>query len=231
MNYTTYLKSFVDLIFPRNCWGCRSSLQVYEKHLCLRCQLDLPITNFHLTQYNPLYEKLYKTVPLKSASSLFYFHKEGIVSELIHQFKYLGQQKIGLYLGDWLGEVLRESPFLKDIKGVIPVPLHPTKQRKRGYNQAEILSMCLSKKLQIPLYNKSVERVKNTKALAHIGYEKRREEIHQAFEQKIKLKENEGHLLLVDDVITTGATISSCAQALLKNEGIELSVVSLACRV
>lgn len=172
MNYTTYLKSFVDLIFPRNCWGCRSSLQVYEKHLCLRCQLDLPITNFLLTQYNPLYEKLYKTVPL-----------------------------------------------------------HPTKQRKRGYNQTEILSMCLSKKLQIPIYNNSVERVKNTKALAHIGYEKRREEIHQAFEQKIKLKENEGHLLLVDDVITTGATISSCAQALLKNEGIELSVVSLACRV
>jgi len=199
--------------------------------LCLHCQLDLPITNFHKTHKNPLYEKLKKTIPIKSASSLFYFNKEGIASKLIHQFKYLDQQKIAVYLGEWLGEVLKENTQIKEAEGIIPVPLHPAKQKKRGYNQAEIIGMSLSKKLQIPLYNNLVVRVKNTKALASIGYEKRKEEIHQAFDLKVPFEEPLSHLLLVDDVITTGATITSCAKALLKNKGIQLSIVSLACRV
>ena len=94
---------------------------------------------------------------------MFYFNKEGIASKLIHQFKYLDQQKIGVYLGEWLGEVLKENTQIKEAEGIIPVPLHPAKQKKRGYNQAEIIGMSLSKKLQIPLYNNLVVREKTQK--------------------------------------------------------------------
>jgi len=223
--------AFVDLIFPRVCLGCKHHLNFYEKTLCLGCRLDLPLTHFQKNRENPLFQKLTLNFPLENATALFYFEKEGKVAEMIHQFKYLGQRHLGVYLGDWLSDTLLESPNLSKVDGIIPVPLHPSKKRKRGYNQAAILASALSKKLKAPLVEKTLIRVKKTQSLAHIGYDKRWREVDQAFDVCQSLPLEMKHILLVDDVITTGATLTACANALLKKNPLKLSIVSLACRL
>ena len=223
--------AFVDLIFPRVCLGCKRHLNFYEKVLCLGCRLDLPLTHFHKKRENPLFHKLKLNFPLENASALFYFEKEGKVAQMIHQFKYLDQPQLGLYLGHWLGDTLLESPYLKKIDGIIPVPLHPSKKRKRGYNQAALIATALSEKLKVPLVKKTLIRVKKTQSLAHIGYDQRWREVDHAFKSRKTLPLEMKHVLLVDDVITTGATLTACATALLKKNPLKLSIVSLACRL
>lgn len=225
------LNSFVDLLFPRTCISCSSHLDFYEKMLCLNCQLELPQTGFHLEKENPLFKKLLLNFPLENAAALFGFQKEGSVARMIHQFKYNKQVNIGRYFGKWLGYMLLESPFFKSLDAIIPVPLHPSKQRTRGFNQAEIIAEPLAKQLQIPLVNKSLKRVKKTKPLAKINHDARWKEVDEAFTIKQPLPKSFEHLLLVDDVITTGATLNACARTLLKNSQIKLSIVSLACRL
>jgi len=209
--------AFVDLIFPRVCIGCKRHLNFYEKILCIGCRLDLPLTHFQKNREN--------------ASALFYFEKEGKVAQMIHQFKYLDQRHLGVYLGHWLGDTLLESSNLKKVDGIIPVPLHPSKKRKRGYNQAAIIAGALSEKLKVPLVKETLIRVKRTQSLAQIGYDERWREVDQAFEFNKPLPKEMKHILLVDDVITTGATLTACANALLKKNPLKLSIVSLACRL
>lgn len=223
--------AFVDLIFPRVCIGCKRHLNFYEKILCIGCRLDLPLTHFQKNRKNPLFQKLKLNFPLENASALFYFEKEGKVAQMIHQFKYLDQRHLGVYLGHWLGDTLLESSNLKKVDGIIPVPLHPSKKRKRGYNQAAIIAGALSEKLKVSLVKKTLIRVKRTQSLAQIGYDERWREVDQAFEFNKPLPKEMKHVLLVDDVITTGATLTACARALLKKNPLKLSIVSLACRL
>ena len=223
--------SFLDLLFPRVCLVCTCHLNFYEKMVCLSCQTELPLTHFNKTHKNTLYNKLKLNFPLENAIALFYFEKEGKVAQMIHQFKYLGQPHIGIYLGHWLGDTILASPYLKKIDGIIPVPLHPSKMRKRGYNQAAIIASALSEKLNIPVMEKTLIRIKKTQSLAQVGYEERWREVDQAFESHLPLPQEMTHFLLVDDVITTGATLSACASALLKKKPLKLSIVSLACRL
>lgn len=224
-------RSFVDLLFPRACISCSMHLDFYEKMLCLKCQLDLPQTHYHLEKENPLYKKLLMRFPLEHAAALFRFQKEGSTARMIHQFKYNKQATIGRYFGKWLGHTLLESPFFTTIDAVVPVPLHPSKQRARGYNQAEIIAEPVAKQLQVPLVNNSLLRIKKTKPLARIDHDARWKEVDQAFAIKRQLPKSFEHLLLVDDVITTGATLNACARTLLKNSAVKLSIVSLACRL
>ena len=163
--------------------------------------------------------------------SPYHFQKEGGVARMIHQFKYNKQVNIGRYFGKWLGYMLLESPFFKFLDAIIPVPLHPSKQRTSGFNQAEIIAEPLAKQLQIPLVIKSLKRVKKTKPLAKINHDARWKEVDEAFTIKQPFPKSFELLLLVDDVITTGATLNACARTLLKNSQIKLSIVSLTCRL
>ena len=230
-NTFALIQTFKDLIFPRNCFGCESPLNFYEKRLCLSCQIQLPLTSFHFTHKNPLFQKLNLQFETMAATSLFFFQKEGVLSNMIHLFKYKGVKKIGYFLGDWLANCLLESTFFKNIEGIVPVPLHSKKQKSKGYNQAEIIAAALSKKMGVPLYKKVLIRVKNTTALARLGESERKDEVNNAFQIHPSFTLRNQHLLLVDDVLTTGATLSACASVLLKNSDIKLSIAVLACRL
>lgn len=225
------LQTLVDFIFPRNCLGCESFLKFYEKHLCISCQIKMPLTSFHLIRENPLYEKINVQFESTAVTSLFFFQKEGAIAHMIHLFKYKGERKIRVFLGEWLANTLQESAFFKDIDGIVPVPLHPKKQKKRGYNQAEIVGATLSKKMGVPLYTEVLERIKNTTALALLGESARKNEVTNAFIQQQPFPTAPQHVLLIDDVLTTGATLAACASVLLKNSGLKISIAVLACRL
>ena len=225
------LQSFSDLLFPRSCLGCNQYLNFHEVALCLRCQIELPQTHFHQIHNNPVFKKLKLLFSLEAASAAFTFQKEGRIAHLIHRFKYNGNHQCGIILAHYLANTLNESIFFKKIEGIIPVPLHPSRERKRGFNQAEIIGKILSKKLGIPHFTKVLIRSKKTRALAHIGEEARWTEIKDALKVNSSSINLPKHLLLIDDVITTGATLNACADALKKNSSIKLSIAALACRL
>ena len=225
------LQSLSDLLFPRSCLGCNRYLNFYESTLCITCQIELPQTHFQNTRKNPVFNKLDLLFPIEAATAAFIFQKEGLVAHLIYDFKYKGNHQSGLLLTHYLTIAFKESLLFREIEGIVPVPLHHTRKRKRGFNQAEIIGKVIAQKLKIPFYADGLIRLKKTKALAHIGDEDRWNEIKDAFVINSSYKRLPNHLLLVDDVITTGATLSACADALKKNSSLKLSIAALACRL
>lgn len=203
----------------------------YEKGLCIDCQLQLSRTNFNLDPNNPLVLKLRESIPIYRATALFYFQKGGAFTHMIHLLKYKGIRKSGVYLGNWIGVSLKESPFYKDLTGIIAVPLHPIKKKQRGYNQSDLIANEICEVLNVKVYTTALVRIKNTLSQTKAGKSKRWESMNNAFCCSPEFKNQKGHFLLVDDVIATGATLASCAQALLKENSIKLSVAALGYRL
>ena len=230
-NSSLVFQSLVDLFFPRTCLGCVSFLTPYEKGLCIGCQLQLSPTNFNLDANNPLAVKLREFIPIYAPTALFYFQKGGAFTHLIHLLKYKGVKKSGAYLGHWLALSLKESPLFRDLTGILVVPLHPKKRRQRGYNQSELIAVEISSVLNIKVYPKALVRIKNTLSQTKAGKVERWESMQNAFCCAPDFQNQKGHFLLVDDVITTGATLVSCAQALFKENTIKLSVAALGYRL
>jgi hypothetical protein len=142
----------LNLFFPKSCAGCHSFLLSDEKVICTQCRHEVPLTNHHKIQDNEIFQKFYGRIPLEYGSALFYFHKKGIVQELIHNLKYKGQEEIGTVLGEWYAYELKNIEILESVDEIIPVPLHKRKYRERGYNQLTNFGKTLSKKLNIPCY-------------------------------------------------------------------------------
>ncbi|MGE6352565.1 ComF family protein [Flavobacterium sp. NPDC079362] len=218
----------INLFFPKVCAGCHTILITNETVLCTSCRHEMPLTQYHLDPKNEAVKKFYGKIAIEHASALLYFNKKGIVQELIHNLKYKGHEEIGTVLGNWsvedLKEIVLEIPF--DI--VIPVPLHPKKFRKRGYNQVTTFGKALAKGLNIDynaavLYRKKYSKTQSKKNLAG-----RSDNIENIFDV-ISTEENRNkHFLIVDDVLTTGATLEACSRALLKIPGAKISIVCMA---
>lgn len=192
--------------------------------------MEAPLTHFHRDENNVLKQKLMLLFPVSQATALFYFQKQGMVASLIHQFKYEGVVAIGNYLGQWLGVQLHSSPHFKGVTHIIPVPLHPKRQRKRGFNQAAIIAKKVGKITRLPVLEHGLVRVEHTVQLAKTGYQSRWAIIQDAFEIHPSLKNQKGHFLLIDDVITTGATLNACCIALRKYHAVSVSIATLAVR-
>lgn len=230
-NILRLVKDFVQLFFPKVCYGCHTALEPYEKVICTRCHVEVPLTNFHLEEKNTLKKKFEEWLCIQNATALCYFQKEGMVASLIHQFKYQGIQDVGVFLGKWLGHQIKESPFFSSIQLIVPVPLHPKRELKRGFNQASIIGQQISIITEVPLMENGLIRKKNTQHLAHFGTDERWKEIEDAFEVNPQLKNKAIHFLLIDDVITTGATLNACSQSLLEVSGGKISIAALAFRL
>ena len=231
------MHDFSRLFFPHHCAGCGTDALNKEASICLRCLHELPVTNFHQYAGNPVEKRLQGRVQLVSATSYCYFTHQAMVQQLLHQLKYKGNQALGRQLGRMMGKVLQESDRFNDIDLLIPMPLHKAKERKRGYNQAEVLCEGMAEILGLPIINNAVIRVSDTETQTH----KNRVERWQNMQGQFKLAQEghrqsrtprsiiEGkHLLLVDDVITTGATLEACARVLLQAEGVRVSIATLA---
>jgi ComF family protein len=221
------LKAFSNLFFPEFCYSCGSDLVGPEQLLCLRCLHQLPYTQFEKIPGNPVEKIFWGRIPIQFASSLFYFTKGSIIERLLYQLKYRSKKEVGLYCGRLMGNALRTSHVLGEVDLIVPLPLFKRKEHKRGFNQAKLICDGISETLSIPVSTEIVERVEATETQTH----KNRVERWQNMQGRFRINNPSGiknkHLMLVDDVITTGATLESCAQELLKANA-RLSIYTLA---
>lgn len=222
------MKNLLNLIFPKVCEACDSFLSDNERIICTTCRHQLPVTNFHFTQDDTVKKILYGRVPLNHGTSLLHFAKGGLVQKLIHNLKYRGHEDIGTFLGQWLGEELLESPGFKDIDLVVPVPLHPRKLRRRGYNQVHKFGVAIAQALQVPFETQLLKKRFTTKTQALKSRIGRYDDSGAKFYMEESSAYHNLHLLLVDDIITTGSTIENCYQVLQAIPNVKLSIATMA---
>jgi ComF family protein len=221
-------QNIINLFFPKVCSGCKSFLLTNENVICTVCRHEIPLTNHHLSIENEAYKKFYGRIPLEHASALVYFHKKGIVQEMIHSLKYRGHEEIGTELGEWYAEELKNITALKTIDQIIPVPLHKRKLKERGYNQVTRFGIALSESLKIMYNPLLLNRNVYSKTQSKKNLIGRTEGIETIFDVDYTEKDHNKHFLLIDDVITTGATLEACSRALLKIPGAKISIVCMA---
>ena len=217
----------LNLLFPHSCAGCFDILLEGEKILCVECRHRLPLFSHHKTGNEVLKNKFYGRFPLKNATSLLVFQKRGLTQELLHQLKYKGHKEISAFFGEWMGAELAEHHAYKEIEMVIPVPLHNQKLKKRGYNQVEGFGQEIAKALNIPYRDDILMKISKTGTQVFKTRILRFEAEEVFTVQNLDQIENK-HILLVDDIITTGATLEKCAVQLLKAGKLELSIATIA---
>ncbi len=221
-------KNIVNLFFPPVCSGCHSLLISNENVICTLCRHTMPLTNHHLNRENEAFKKFYGRIPVEYASALLYFHKRGIVQELIHNLKYKGQEEIGSVLGAWYAEDLKNLTILQSVDEIVSVPLHKRKLKERGYNQVANFGLVLSENLNIPFNGSLLIRNIYSKTQSRKSFLNRSDGIDAIFDTSFTEKDHNKHFLLIDDVITTGSTLEACSHALLKIPGAKISIVCMA---
>ena len=226
MKLFAFIEDFVSLLYPNVCAACGNSLFKHEEIVCTYCLYHLPKTNYHLMEASPLDKVFWGRVQLAHTAALYTFHKKGKVQHLIHQLKYKGRMDVGIYLGKILGADLAKTKAFANVDKVIPVPLHPDKQRKRGYNQSEQIAIGMAKAMDAEMDSTSFIRTVDTQTQTKKSRFARWENVKEIFQVASANELANKHILLVDDVITTGATLESAAHILLNIEGVTLSVAS-----
>jgi ComF family protein len=224
----SYLADFVSLLFPELCAACRESLVVNENLLCTSCRFSLPYTNFHLQPDNIVARQFWGKIKLEGAFALFYFTKGGNIQNMMHQFKYNGMHQIGNLLGNIAAEQLTKNVIFNTADYIIPVPLHKKRLRERGYNQSACFAQGLSDKLNAVVEENNLIRVRSTETQTHKSQFARFENMQEVFIVANPERLMNKHILLVDDVITTGSTLEACGAQLLKIPGLTLSIVTIA---
>lgn len=227
MNFRVIAKEFSHLFFPNSCSGCGRKLLATEESVCLNCIYKLPRTNNFKETDNAAEILMAGRFPFERIASFCVYSKNGIMAPLIHQLKYKGGKEIGVLLGKLYGKDLIGSDFLKDIDFIVPVPLHPKKLKQRGYNQAEMIARGLSESTSIPLSIGNLIRAIHNPTQTKRTKTQRWENVKDIFNLKNPQQFEHKHILLVDDVITTGSTIEACSVALLKCNDIKISVITL----
>ncbi len=220
--------STLHLFYPHVCTGCGSDLLQQDNLLCLHCINNLPHTNFAQHNNNPVEKIFWGRIPITAAHSEFYFSKEFLIQQLIHQLKYKNNTAIGFYLGELMGKILLNSNRFNNIDYLIPLPLYPDKEHKRGYNQATIICNGMSEVMNIPVLNDNVIRQKFTETQTRKHRTERWENVEGSFKIKNPETLKGKNILLVDDVITTGATLEACGSVILQTEGAKLYIATLA---
>lgn len=222
------VSSTLHLFYPHVCTGCGSDLLREDNLLCLKCIHDLPQTNFAPHANNPIEKYFWGRIPVMAAYSQFYFSKEFLIQHLIHQLKYKGDKKIGFYLGEVMGKTLLSSNRFNTIDALIPLPLYTAKEHKRGYNQATVICNGMSSVMNIPVLSGAVVRQHATETQTRKHRTERWENVKSSFKVAKPNELSGKHLLLVDDVVTTGATLEACGSVILELQNVKLSIATLA---
>jgi ComF family protein len=219
-------ESFVHLLFPHICAGCGNDIISPESVLCLRCLANLPETGFEIHPDNPA-EKIFRgRLKILNGTAQYYFTKESLVQRLMHQLKYKGNKELGKQWGRLMGESLKKSKRY-DVDALIPLPLFPAKEKKRGYNQSAVICEGMKESMNIPVLYDVITRPQFTETQTKKGRIERWKNIEGKFELVHAEAIRGKHILLVDDVITTGATMEACGAELLKAENVRLSIATL----
>lgn len=221
-------KHLLNLFFPKVCLGCLTFLKTNEATICTQCRHEMPLTQHYLNHTNEAFKKFYGKIDIVHASAFLSFHKNGIVQELIHHLKYKKQEEVGSLLGYWYAEDLKkirpEIPF----EIIVPVPLHPKKFKERGYNQTAAFGKTLAESLSLEYNDQILFRKTYSKTQSKKNLLGRFKGIENAFSVKNSEENHNKHFVIVDDVLTTGATLEACSRALLKIPGAKVSIVCMA---
>lgn len=222
------INELFNLMFPNLCVVCNNNLTQNEQHICFSCLHNIPKTNFHLLRDNDIEKRFWGKVPIFRATSFFYFQKGSSYQKLLHSLKYKGNKEIGEILGKYAGSDLLESQDFCSVDVIIPVPLHPKKFKLRGYNQSEWiangLSTVLAKPIDLCTLHRTLENTTQTKKSVFERYENTEGVFGLTNTETLSGK----HILIVDDVLTTGSTLEACIKELLKVKDIRISVFTLA---
>lgn len=222
-------QSVLHLFYPDLCVSCNAALPSSKGQcFCFRCRSRLTHTDFHLHQENAVTERLWGRVHLHSATSLYYFSKKSPVQWALHHLKYSNQPDIGRRLGRVLGRQMAQSPWFEDIEAIVPVPLHPQKERRRGYNQSLMIAQGISDAMYLPVLDQVLMRNRHTISQTQQHRMERFQNVGSVFSLNHSHHIQGKKLLLVDDVLTTGATIETCGNLLLGVPGVRLSVATIA---
>ena len=222
------LSDFLALIYPELCFACGKALLKQEKCICTFCKFHLPKTQYHNQEVNPISKLFWGRVNVHSASAYYHFEKGGKVQELIHQLKYKGQEEIGATLGRSFGIDLNKSDLYKDIDLVLPVPLHPKRLKQRGYNQSESFARGLAKGLGAECASDNLCRIVNTTTQTYRNRFERWSNMSSVFGVRAPHAIDGAHVLIADDVITTGSTLEACAEVLHLVPNVKVSVAAIA---
>lgn len=222
------LSDFLALIYPELCYACGRGLQKQERCLCTFCKFHLPKTHYHKEENNPISKLFWGRVNIHSASAYYHFEKGSKVQELIHHLKYKGQEEIGHTLGFSFGNDLKSSDLYKDVDLVMPVPLHPKRLKKRGYNQSESFAQGLAKGMGAKCASDNLCRIVNTSTQTYRSRFDRWSNMSAVFGVRSPQCIDGAHVLIADDVITTGSTLEACAQVLHMVPNVKVSVAAIA---
>lgn len=222
------LSDLLNVFFPVVCAICEEPLLEQEEIICIDCRHDLPLTGFSSESNNLVEKAFYGRIPLRAATALFYYADKSNIQTLIHQLKYKNQQQIGDFIGNWLSQEMIFSQRFKNIDYIIPVPLHQNKLKLRGYNQVTKFGQSLSKSLKIPYIDNLLLRIAATKTQTKKNRFERWTNVQEIFYLKnFQILENK-HILLIDDIITTGATLEACYIALKNVKNLTISIACMA---
>lgn len=223
-----WIKDLISLLFPRYCKVCKRRLMHSEEHLCINCLLELPRTHYEQNPNNLLMQHFIEWPEVVRATAYFHYYKEGRYSNLIHHLKYYDHPEVGTYLGRLAATELKESQFFDGINLIIPVPLSLKKYRQRGYNQSDYIARGISEVTNIPLRTDCITRTVDTETQTHKSQKERWKSTKDIFQVTNSEALKGKHILLIDDVSTTGATLHACTSALLTLPGVRISIFALA---
>ncbi len=226
----TLTKHFVDLLeffYPALCVTCGNRLVTQEKYLCFECWNDLPLTNYHFQKGNKVEQLFWGRTSIEFATAFFTYKKGSKYQQLVHFIKYKGMKELGFETGRRFGFSLTEADHFKSVDIIVPVPLHPLKQKKRGFNQSEWIAKGISDAMKKPLIVNNLKRNIHTSTQTRKNRFERWENVENIFDVTVPDKFNNKHILLVDDVVTTGSTLEACANQLLKIDSAKVSIATL----
>ncbi len=224
----TLFNHFLSLFYPKLCVVCQAPLTINEDYCCLHCLLRLPRTNYHRCPDNSASDKFLGKVPLQKVSSYLFYNKGGICQQLVAEIKYKGNRQFGEWMGTYLAKDMQASGFFQDVDYIVPVPLHKKKQKARGFNQSEALAIGIASVTGIPIDTSSLYRkIANPTQTRKSIYE-RWLNTTSVFGLKNKEMITDKHILLIDDVLTTGSTLEACVHCLLTCPGTTVSILTLA---
>lgn len=215
------------LLFPKLCEGCREPLLRQEEVLCLNCLMALPRTNFHHRADNEAALRVAGRIGYEHATAFCLFSNGGLLQHLLHRLKYSGRKNIGIFLGTQAAIDLQGSSWISEIEAIVPVPLHPKKEQMRGYNQSALIAKGMASVLQVPVAVKALRRIRNTESQTRKNREDRIHNVSGAFVADASQLPKAAHVLLVDDVLTTGATLEAAFVALQAIPGLRISICTM----
>jgi ComF family protein len=227
-NIKIWLSDFVNLFYPDICEVCETSLVSGEQVICMNCLADMPYTNYQNDSENPVFQLFWGKVKVEMATALFYFAKGSKYRKLLHKLKYKGKREIGVFLGRELGARINSSHFFKNIDFVLPVPLHASRLKQRGYNQSGEIAVGISQVTGIPVKTDAIVRSEATETQTRKTRDERWKNVSGKFIVSNFDELRNRHILLVDDVVTTGSTLEAIVETLLQVDGLKVSIAVIA---